>query len=111
VRGLYIDSREVYETTRGGRTGREGCAGGVERGREDANGGPGVAPRPGESAEGGNPGVDGFFFRRDEITDQLAILLRICQVSPSDATGPMASAGPDGRAPTPLPKNERRNDS
>jgi len=72
-----------------------------------------VAPRPGESdaAEGGNPGVDGFFFRRDEITGQLAILLRICQVSPTDATGLIASAGPDGRAPTPLPQNEKKNDS
>lgn len=73
--GLYIDSRGVYETTRRGEGKR-----GERRGRrmtERHNGrGRGLDGTDRES-----PATRNSFFEKDEITGQLAILLKICQVS------------------------------
>lgn len=78
--GLYIDSRGVYETTRRGE-GRRG-----ERGGEADDGAAqrGDWTEPTESPTTRNSFFffSSFFslFEKDEITGQLAILLKICQV-------------------------------
>lgn len=74
--GLYIDSRGVYETTRRGEGKR-----GEQRGRRmnGTTGGEGGRGLDGTDRE--SPATRNFFFEKDEITGQLAILLKICQVS------------------------------
>ena len=73
------EEEEEEDEDEGGKRKRQRVAGG---------GGP-LVGWPGGGGVGTKSGVTEFFFAGDEITGQLAILLKICQVPPEETASPL----------------------